>query len=90
MMVWSILYFIAVAIIITARVSAVVGEFQQRFPGREERAAAMAHLKSVAQNKQDAAAEAAQKFVAAIEQKGMSAITQRPTISSRGPGGKAH
>jgi hypothetical protein len=89
MLVWSVVWFIGLAIVITARLGRVVREFQSRFPTRAERAAALAHLREIAADKQNASAEAAKKLMAAIEQRAATALTQRPESSDRATGGKA-
>lgn len=89
MILWSVVYVITAAIVVTARLSRVARGFQKRFPGREARAAAIAQLKSIAQDKQNATAEAAKKFLAAVERESTSAITQLPKSLHRGPDGKA-
>ncbi len=90
MIVWSMIFFIGVAMIVTTRLRGVARDFQRRFPTREARGAAIAQLKSVANDKQNKAADAAKKFLAEVERLGTRPVMPPPPTSSRGPDGKAH
>ncbi|MDZ4773312.1 MAG: DUF1257 domain-containing protein [Planctomycetota bacterium] len=88
MALWSMIYFVGIALVVTTRLRNVAREFSKRFPTREERTAALAQLKVVADDKQHAAADAAKKFLTEIERQAAGAITRLPTTSNREPGEK--
>jgi hypothetical protein len=87
---WSMVYFVVVALVVTIRVRNVARDFHKRFPSREARAAAITHLKAIANDKKHAASEAAKKFIAEVERQGAGVVMPLPKSSNRGPSDSAH
>lgn len=85
---WSLVYFVGIALVVVTRLRNVARDFHKRFPTEEARKAAVLQLKTIANDKQNAAADAAKKFLAEIERQGDALVKQLPTISNRGPGAK--
>jgi hypothetical protein len=72
--------------VLALRFQARVREFAQRFPkGSEGRAAAIAHLRSVAEDKKNQATGTAARLLGQLEAQATARITPRPP-TLRGPG----
>lgn len=85
---WGILYLVALTVVFTLRLRLLGREFQRRFPAREARAAALAHLRDVAEDKQNKAADVAKRFLKEVEREGTSALKQLQPKARREPGAK--
>jgi hypothetical protein len=83
---WTVVWFIGVLVVLALRFQARVREFAQRFPkGSDARAAAIAHLRSVADDKKHEATSIAARLLDQAEKVTVARLTQRPP-TPRGPG----
>jgi hypothetical protein len=83
---WTVVWFIGVLVVLALRFQSRVREFAQRFPrGSEGRAAAIAQLRSVAEDKKNEATGIAQRLLGQLEKSAAVRLTQRPP-TPRGPG----
>ncbi|MBL8859594.1 MAG: hypothetical protein JNL28_13890 [Planctomycetes bacterium] len=87
---WALFYFVVLSILAASRVRKIMAEFGRRFPTPEARAAALARLKSVAQDPKHAASQTAQSLLRNVERQARTmTIKPRPPQPPRGPGGQA-